>query len=263
MKYVCLRTVEQYENLKEYFLVNLPKENLFRQNILPTDRYRYIRDSLNDKTTEGYIAFAAFVSHEFESFLIPFQSSEPMIHLLYPEMCKFLTGLFQKFIGKKIISADDSENVSIDVTKKGNHKKLHSIEIGTKPRLLLTDSAFFTDEKSTSFRASCLSFYVTTVNYLQEHLPFNVLTLKYAQYFHPQKRNNVGATSAVSNLALKFTRVVGNKRNNIFAVNGKNTPETVCDMIRHQWMTYQNEDIPDSYFRLEENNKSTSGRIQY
>ena len=34
-------------------------------------------------------------------------------------------------------------------------------------------------------------------------------------------------------------------------------------MIRHQWMTYQNEDIPDSYFRLEENNKSTSGRIQY
>ena len=207
--------------------------------------------------------FAAFVSQEFESLLIPFQSSEPMIHLLYPEMCKFLTGLFQKFIGKKIISADDSENVSIDVTKKGNHKKLHLIEIGTKPRLLLTDSAFFTDEKSTSFRASCLSFYVTTVNYLQEHLPFNVLTLKYAQYFHPQKRNNVGATSAVSNLALKFTRVVGNKRNNVFAVNGKNTPETVCDMIRHQWMTYQNEDIPDSYFRLEENNKSTSGRIQY
>ena len=34
-------------------------------------------------------------------------------------------------------------------------------------------------------------------------------------------------------------------------------------MIRHQWMTYQNEDTPDSYFRLEENNKSTSGRIQY
>ena len=34
-------------------------------------------------------------------------------------------------------------------------------------------------------------------------------------------------------------------------------------MIRHQWMTYQNEDIPDSYFGLEENNKSTSWRIQY
>ena len=28
-------------------------------------------------------------------------------------------------------------------------------------------------------------------------------------------------------------------------------------------MTYQNEDIPDSYFRLEESNKSTSGWIQY
>ena len=68
---------------------------------------------------------------------------------------------------------------------------------------------------------------------------------------------------AVSNPALKFTRVVGNKLNNGFEVNGENTPEAVCDIIRHQWMTYQNEDIPDSYFRLEENNKSTSGRIQY
>ena len=263
MKYVCLRTLEQYENLKEYFLVELPKVDSFRRNILPTDRYRYIKDSLNDKMTEGYIAFAAFISQEFESFSIPFQSSEPMTQLLYPEMCKFLIGLLQKFIRKKIISADDSENVSIDVTKKENHKKLQLIEIGTKPQLLLTDSAFFADEKSTSFRASCLSFYVTAVNYLQEHLPFNVLTLKYAQYFHPQKRNNVGATSAVSNLALKFTRVVGNKLDNVFEVNGKNTPETVCDMIRHQWMTYQNEDIPDSYFRLEENTKNTSGRIQY
>ena len=146
--------------------------------------------------------------------------------------------------------------------RKKTTKKLQLIEIGTKPQLLLTDSAFFTDEKSTSFRASCLSFYVTAVNYLQEHLPFNVLTLKYAQYFHPQKRNNVGATSAASNLALKFTRVVGNKLDNVFEVNGKNTPETVCD-IRHQWITYQNEDIPDSYFRLEENTKNTSGRIQY
>ena len=48
-----------------------------------------------------------------------------MIHLRYPEMCKFLTGLLQKFIWKKILSADDSENVSIDVMKKENHKKLH------------------------------------------------------------------------------------------------------------------------------------------
>ena len=172
---------------------------------------------------------------------------------------EFLDRLLQKFIRKKILSADDSENVSIDVMKKENHKKLQLIQIGTKPRLLLTASAFFTDEKLTSFRASCLSFYVTALNYLQEHLPFNDLTLKYAQYFHPQKRNNVGGTSAVSNLALKFTRVVGSKRNNVFEGKCENTPEAVCDMIRHQYMTYQNEDIPDSYFRLEENNKSTSG----
>ena len=63
-----------------------------------------------------------------------------MIHLLYPEMCKFLTGLLQKFIRKKILFANDSENVSIDVTKKENNKKFQLIDIGTKTRLLLTDS---------------------------------------------------------------------------------------------------------------------------
>ena len=107
---------------------------------MPADRFRYIRDSLNGKTTMEYIVFAAFVSQEFESLLIPFQSSEPMIHLLYPEMCKFLTGLLQKLIWKKILSADDSQNVSIDVTKKEHHKKRQLIEFCTKPRLLLTDS---------------------------------------------------------------------------------------------------------------------------
>ena len=63
-----------------------------------------------------------------------------MIHLLYPEMWKFLTGLLQKFIRKKILFANDSENVSIDVTKKENNKKFQLIDIGTKTRLLLTDS---------------------------------------------------------------------------------------------------------------------------
>ena len=110
------------------------------ETFLPADRFRYIRDSLNGKTTMEYIVFAAFVSQEFESLLIPFQSSEPMIHLLYPEMCKFLTGLLQKLIWKKILSADDSQNVSIDVTKKEHHKKRQLIEFCTKPRLLLTDS---------------------------------------------------------------------------------------------------------------------------
>ena len=55
-------------------------------------------------------------------------------------MCKFLTGLLQKFIRKKILFANDSENVSIDVTKKENNKKFQLIDIGTKTRLLLTDS---------------------------------------------------------------------------------------------------------------------------
>ena len=36
------------------------------------------------------------VAHDFESFLLPFQTKEPIIDLLYPSMCKLLSDLFSK-----------------------------------------------------------------------------------------------------------------------------------------------------------------------
>ena len=93
MKYVALRIVEQWDNLTEYFLKFLPKQKNFKSTIMKTERYQRISESVKDPLNLCYTSFCAFATIDFESFLLPFQSEEPMIHLLYSEMYKLLESL--------------------------------------------------------------------------------------------------------------------------------------------------------------------------
>ena len=120
----------------------MPKEKNFKHHIKPTERYKRIETALKDPLTEGYIAFCAFSAGDFESFLLPFQSNEPKIHLLYPAMCKLISSLMNKFIRKRFLSV-----ISIDVLKKENWKLLKVIDIGTRAKVLFGDPGLMTDEK--------------------------------------------------------------------------------------------------------------------
>ena len=248
MKYVALRCLEQWPNLKEYFLNFLPRQKNFKSEISKTQRYIRIKTALTEPLTEAYISFVAFVAHDFESFLLPFQSGEPMIHLLHPAMCKLLHSLQSKFIRKKFLPDDTNDCIAIDVNKKENIKYLHLIDIGTKAKVMFSDSTFFPEDKQTKFRKDCLQFYVTSVQYLQEKLPFNVQLLKHAQYLHPEKRNNNRATSAISNLALKITTVLEKCLSNVFSLPSSTSKEEVVDRIRDQWILYQNEDLNKEWY---------------
>ena len=65
---------------------------------------------------EAYGAFVAFVLQHFEAFLLPFQTKDPMIHLLYPAMLSLPYGLQRKFIrGAKLSSEDLGENIRINI----------------------------------------------------------------------------------------------------------------------------------------------------
>ena len=262
MKYTCVRLLEQWDKVCEYFLTFLPKEKNFKSGILPTQRYKHIKDALLGKLTHAYVSFCAFAAEDFENFLLPFQSSEPMIHLLFPEICKLLTNLMCKFIKKKVLSKDASENLEIDVCKSTNCKSASFVEIGTKARLLVGDRTLITNELTETFRKSCLSFFVTAIHYLQVHLPHSTPVIKHAQFLHPEKRTLPGATNAISNLSLKVTTVVENKLCSVFKVNKDVSKESVVDMIRTQWMMYQNEDLPESFY-LCDTQPLKSGPVQF
>ena len=121
-------------------------------------------------------------------------------------MCKLLINLQSKCTKKKVLSNESCKN--IDLGKKENLKPLNLIDIGTKVKVMRLD--FFPNEKETKFRKDCLQFYVTSINDLQEKLPFNVSILKHAQFLQPNTQNDCGATNAISDTALKICSVLKN-----------------------------------------------------
>ena len=98
MKYVALRLLEQWPNLKEYFLNFLPKQSNFKSEIAKTYRYIRIKEAVEELLTEAYVSFCAFTAHDFESFLLLLQTGEPLIHQLFPSVFKLLNDIQSKFI---------------------------------------------------------------------------------------------------------------------------------------------------------------------
>lgn len=98
LKVSLIRIVEQWTDLKHYFLIFLPKEKSFAHDIANTERYKYIRSVLCDKFSLVYIAFAISVAETLDFFLIKFQSSEPKIHLLYVEFGRLMYELMLNFV---------------------------------------------------------------------------------------------------------------------------------------------------------------------
>ena len=66
------------------------------------------------------------------------------------------------------------------------------------------------DEGWEKFRKGCLKFFQVSVSYMQQKLPFDVNLLRNVQFLNPVNRKAGGATSAISNRALKVTSVFGN-----------------------------------------------------
>ena len=261
MKFVAVRIMQQWKNLEEYFLKFLPQQSNFKHAVATTARYKRICAALQNPLSLAYISFCAFSAEAFEDFLVPFQSDEPKVHLLYPSMCKLISNLMQKFIRKKVLSSVYTENLLIDIHFRDNIKPLSLVEVGTKAKSVLNEQTqLFENSKSKvdNFRKECINFYLSATTHLLDRLPFNVPVIKHAQYLHPCRRNDSGATNAISNMALIITSVVSNKLPELFDMKGHATKEEVCDKIRMQWMEYQGEELKDDWYKKTENNEGVS-----
>ena len=83
---VLVRLIEQYDNLKEYFLTFLSTTSSFRANVEKSKRYERTCESLSDDFTLCYSSFVAYFASDFESLLTKFRALKPLIHILYEEM---------------------------------------------------------------------------------------------------------------------------------------------------------------------------------
>ena len=260
MKKVAVRCLQQWPNLEEYFLRYLPKQSNFKRDIMNTQRYARLKEAFSDPLMPAYVSFVIFVASDFDSFLVPFQSAEPLIHHLYPAMTNLLYELMRKFIKSSKLDANDlSNNVTINVKREKNLKSLKLIEVGCKAKTFFSQNDLITDEGEEKFRKRCLMFFQTAVGQLQLNLPFDVNLVKDAQYINPLRRKDAGATSAISNIALKITKVLENVLDDVFEMKNV-TKDQLVDKIRSQWHFFQNEELKEEWYTKEAT--STSGRKQ-
>ena len=208
---------------------------------------------------EAYVALVAFVAQDFKAFLLLFQSKARMIHLLYPAMLSFLCGHRRKFIREAKLSSEDlGENIRINVNAEKNAKPIRMIDVGTKAKTMFSQN-MISDEGQEKFRKGCLKFFQVTASYLPQKLPFDINLLRNTEFLNPVKRKAGGATSAISNLALKVTSVLENVLGSIFQMESKHA---VVDAIGNQWYFFQNEEIPEEWYVNQQAEKPTFSRHQ-
>jgi len=88
---VLVRIIEQLPNLKKYFLEFLPTTPRFKgkSGIGQTERYQRIKSHLNHPELILLMSVVVNVAKDFKQFLVPLQSEEPKIHLLYSKCIYF------------------------------------------------------------------------------------------------------------------------------------------------------------------------------
>lgn len=173
LKMACVRIDEQWDHLRKYFLDFVPKQKNFAKDIEGTETYNYIQSALKDSETAILINFLAFVTGLLESYLIPMESNEPKIHLMYTKMGELFHKLMSSFVQKRILLdekgqiKDARELSKLDVSK--HLMSIHQIELGTKAKYLIAnlEAKVNVDHLKLQFRACLLQ--ITT--YLQSHLP--------------------------------------------------------------------------------------------
>ena len=260
MKNPVLRILEQWENINEYFLKYLPKQDNFNSQIKSSSRYKRIVTFLKNPTSKAELCFIAFVAHDFEDYLSKMQTSEPMIHCMYQRISSLIFNLMKKFVTHAAITEtvdgtskakQGSELVSVDLSK--HKRKLETIDIGTRAKEILSEFSINSESKE-AMREKCMAFYTASTKYLISKLPVSNQFLKDAQYLHPDKRNYVSSLNAISRLALAVATSLKNHLQSVFSVSENTTVSEVVDLINNQWQIYQLSDIPKEWHTIESDN---------
>lgn len=110
IKKVSIRIIEQWPNLRKYFLEYLPKQKGFAKHVETTERYQKIRKYLTSKTSLIYLGFAVHVGDLFDGFMQLLQSSKPVVHVMYAAIGDLLFNLMANFVKhEKLVDSEKEE----------------------------------------------------------------------------------------------------------------------------------------------------------
>merc|ERR1711874_808133 len=132
---------------------------------------------------------------------------------------------------------------------------LDSIDIGSRAKTLISNVS---KENKKTFQKKCLSFSLTTVQYLVSKLPSLVKSSKMLNICTPTKGIVVLHLMQLIACVIKVTSTLKNHLQTVFDVSESTSVSEVCDMVRNQWQVYQLLDIPKEYHTVETESAKSS-----
>ena len=88
---------EQYKNQKVYLLKTLPGFK-GKNGVSETEHCQKIKNVLTSETARAYMLFIVHVHQGFKEFVVPLQSTQPKIHVLYTKCVKLVKDLLSRFV---------------------------------------------------------------------------------------------------------------------------------------------------------------------
>lgn len=257
IRQVLKRIIEQWDNLVEYFIKQLPREKQFEKEVGSTARYKYIAELLKKPDiTKMYLMFTLNIAEDLQVFLTKFQADEPLVHVLYPAYGDLLFTLMNKFVKHQALYCDnnklkDAKDLGkVNLKDKSNIK--HQIEVdvsaGVQKILNKIEKTVDVFQIRNEFR-NCM---IAIVDYLQHRLPLDNIILHDLQYLHPQLKYHENSTGSICRLSTTIGQVFSSVLQKTFSLTEGFSIERFVELIKSQWLLYQTEDIPASWYLAEE-----------
>ena len=164
-----------------------------------------------------------------------FQTSEPLIHILYDEMSTLVLQLMGRCLTPEAIGDKSGRELyEVDLDKKENWLREVNIGEAAKTELKkLKDDRKISDASYSSFFRRAKQLYRTGISELLRTFPLKNSLLLYLQVLHPTIRNVPQSKGAIKQVA---TRI-------------KAFPRGEIDKLSNEWLEYMSEEIPEDWYR--------------
>lgn len=219
---VCQRLFEQYPAMSVYFLKTLPKGH--NKAVCTGDRYKRIKDAMEDESTIVYLQFVSFLASSLSDFVKLFQTSEPLVHILYDKLNELVRTVMLKFLKAELIQdKEGAELVCVKCAEGVNWLPLKEMDIGMGTRLAV--SKVKNDSKRTELRRAFRHCFTLIATYMQTTLPLTNAVLRDLSCLQPKKNRKVDkGKAAISRLCLHMKKVT--------------KTDDFCDRIQADWLVY-------------------------
>ncbi|CAF1074423.1 unnamed protein product [Adineta steineri] len=226
---VIARVVDQWDIIREYFLVYLPTTD---KKLESNTKYQSIKTVLNDNFTLVKFNFILFLYRTlFKKVLTWLQQEQPLIHLLYDECYTLLHNVLLSFVKEEVLKDKNGiQLLSISFDLQNNQKKNLNIDIGETTRLHI--SSLTVNEKTVFFQ-DVRQIYCTITKELIKTLPMNNDFLRHLRCLQSSSRNESSRTS-IMYLARNLPHLLTNEE---------------VDRVGVEWRVYEMADIPEEWIK--------------